>query len=91
MQPSGLAVIEVSKKKGTWDTAYDSQKNTTMPDDLQMELDKNPEAAAFFSTLNSVNRYAIIYRLQTARTPELRTKKLAQIIEMLNRKEKIHN
>ncbi len=91
MRPAGLAVIEVSKKKGTWDTAYDSQKNTTMPDDLQSELDKNPEAAEFFSTLNSVNRYAIIYRLQTARTPELRAKKLALLIEMLNRKEKIHN
>ena len=91
MQPSGMAAIEVSKKKGTWDTAYDSQKNTTMPDDLQSELDKNPEAAEFFSTLNSVNRYAIIYRLQTARTTELRAKKLALLIEMLNRKEKIHN
>ena len=91
MRPAGLAVIEVSKKKGTWDTAYDSQKNTTMPDDLQSELDKNPEAAEFFSTLNSVNRYAIIYRLQTSRTSEIRAKKLAQLIEMLNRKEKIHN
>lgn len=91
MRPAGLAIIEVSKKKGTWDTAYDSQKNTTMPDDLQMELDKSPEAAEFFFTLNSVNRYAIIYRLQTARTAELRAKKLALLIEMLNRKEKIHN
>ena len=91
MKPSGMAVIEISKKKGTWDTAYDSQKNTTVPDDLQAELDKNPEAAEFFSSLKSVNRYAIIYRLQTARTPELRAKKLADYIEMLNRKEKIYN
>ena len=91
MQPSGLAVIEISKKKGTWDTAYDSQKNTTVPDDLQAELEKNPEVAAFFATLNSVNRYAIIYRLQTSRTPSLRATKLAGFIEMLNKKEKIHN
>lgn len=91
MKPSGMATIEISKKKGTWDTAYDSQKNTTVPDDLQAELDKNPEAAAFFTSLNSVNRYAIIYRLQTARTPELRAKKLAGFIEMLNKKEKMHN
>ena len=91
MQPSGLAVIEISKMKGTWDTAYDSQKNTTVPDDLQAELDKNSEAAAFFTTLTSVNRYAIIYRLQTSRTPALRATKLAGFIEMLNKKEKIHN
>lgn len=91
MKPSGLATIEIAKKKGTWDTAYDSQKNTIMPDDLKAELDKNPEAAAFYNTLNSVNRYAIIYRLQTSLNPEIRFKKLAQFIEMLNRKEKIHN
>lgn len=91
MKPSGMAVIEVSKKKGTWENAYESQKNTKIPDDLQAELDKNPEAAEFFSSLKSVNRYAIIYRLQTARTPELRAKKLAEFVEMLNKKEKIYN
>lgn len=91
MKPSGMAVIEVSKKKGTWDTAYDSQSNTKVPDDLQAELDKNPEAAEFFGSLKSVNRYAIIYRLQTARTPELRAKKLAEFVEMITRKEKIYN
>ena len=90
MKPSGLAVIEISKKKGTWDNAYESQKNTKIPDDLQAELDKIPEIAEFFSSLKSVNRYAIIYRLQTARTPELRAKKLAQFVEMLNKKETIY-
>lgn len=91
MRPSGMEIIEISKKKGTWDTAYDSQKNTKMPDDLQAELGKNPEAAEFFNSLNSVNRYAIIYRLQTARTPEIRANKLAGFIDMLNQKKKIHN
>ena len=89
MKPSGLDVIEISKKKRTCDTAFESQRNTKIPDDLQAELDKNPEAAEFFSSLKSVNRYAIIYRLQTARTPELRAKKLAQFVEMLIKKEKI--
>ena len=91
MRPSGMAVIEISKKKGTWDTAYDSQKNTVVPDDLQAELNKNPETAEFFNSLNSVNRYAIIYRLQTARTPEIRADRLAGFIEMLNLRKKIHN
>jgi uncharacterized protein YdeI (YjbR/CyaY-like superfamily) len=91
MRPSGMAAIELAKQKGIWDTAYDSQKNATIPVDLQNELDKNPEAAAFFNSLNSVNRYAIIYRLRVSRNPEIRTKKLAGFIEMLNKNEKIHN
>jgi len=91
MRLSGMAAIELAKQKGIWDAAYDSQKNATIPVDLQNELDKNPEAAEFFNSLISVNRYAIIYRLQVSRNPEIRTKKLAVFIEMLNKKEKIHN
>jgi len=91
MRPSGMAAIEIAKQKGIWDTAYDSQKNATIPEDLQNELDKNLEAAEFFNSLNSVNKYAIIYRLQVSRNPEIRTKKLIQFVEMLKRKEKIHN
>ncbi len=91
MRPSGFAAIELAKQKGIWQTAYESQKNITVPEDFQAELNKNPKAADFFSTLEGVNRYAILYRLQTARTPELRTKKLKQFIEMLLQKEKIHN
>ena len=81
----------MAKQKGTWQTAYDSQKNITVPEDLQAELDKNPEAADFFNSLESVNRYAILFRLQTTRTPELRVKKLKQFIEMLKQKKKFHN
>lgn len=91
MRQSGFAAIEMAKQKGTWQTAYDSQKNITVPDDFQTELDKNPEAAEFFKTLESVNKYAILYRLQTARTPELRAKKIKQFLEMLKQKKKIHN
>ena len=91
MRPAGFASIEMAKQKGTWDTAYDSQKNITVPDDFQAELDKNPEAAEFFETLESINRYAILYRLQTARTRELRAKKIRQFMDMLRQKKKIHN
>lgn len=91
MRPSGLAAIEMAKQKGTWQTAYDSQKNMSVPEDFQAELDKNPEAAKFFESLESVNRYAILYRLQTARTPELRFRKIKQVIEMLKEKKKFHN
>ena len=91
MKPTGMAAVELAKKSGSWETAYDSQRNITVPDDLQAELDKNTEAAEFFDKLESVNRYAILYRLQIARTPEMRAKKLAKFLEMLIRKEKIHN
>ena len=91
MRPSGFASIEIAKQKGIWDTAYDSQKNITVPDDFQAELDKNPEAAEFFETLESINRYAILYRLQTARTRELRAKKIRQFMDMLKQKKKFHN
>jgi uncharacterized protein YdeI (YjbR/CyaY-like superfamily) len=91
MRPSGMAIIEVAKTRGTWDNAYDSQKTIEIPADLQAELDKNPQAAEFFRSLESVNRYAILYRLQTLRTNELRSRKLNQFMEMLVRKEKIHN
>jgi uncharacterized protein YdeI (YjbR/CyaY-like superfamily) len=91
MKPAGLASIEIAKQKGTWQTAYDSQKNITVPKDFQEQLDNNPQAKEFFKSLDGVNRYAILYRLQTARTPELRAKKLVQFLEMLLRKEKIHN
>ena len=91
MKPEGMAIIEIAKTRGTWANAYDSQKTMTVPSDLQAELDKNPKAAQFFKSLESVNRFAIIYRLQVSRNPEIRAKKLAKFIEMLNRKEKIHN
>ena len=61
-----------------------------MPEDLQAELDKRPKAKAFFGTLNSVNRYAILFRLQTAKKAETREKRLKQFVEMLEKGEKIY-
>ncbi len=91
MKPAGLATIEYAKKSGAWENAYSSQATIKIPEDLQKFLNDNKEAKEFFETLNSVNRYAILYRLQSARKPETREKKLKQFIEMLNKKEKIYN
>ncbi len=91
MKPAGLVSIENAKKSGAWDSAYESQSKIEIPEDLQKFLDENKEAKEFFETLNSVNRYAILYRLQSARKPETREKRLKQFIEMLNKKEKIYN
>jgi len=91
MQPAGLAVVELAKQDGRWEAAYDSQRAITIPDDLQAELNQNPKARAFFDTLDSSNRYAILFRLQTARKTETRAKRLRQFVEMLERGEKIHS
>jgi uncharacterized protein YdeI (YjbR/CyaY-like superfamily) len=90
MQPAGLRAIERAKENGQWEAAYDSQSTIALPEDFQAELDKNVKAKAFFATLNSVNRYAILFRLQTAKKPETRAKRLRQFMDMLEKKEKLH-
>jgi uncharacterized protein YdeI (YjbR/CyaY-like superfamily) len=90
MKPAGLAAIEQARSDGRWEQAYDSQSRATVPEDLQRELDKNPEAAKFFATLNSVNRYAVLYRIHEARKPETRARRIEKFIGMLERHEKVH-
>ncbi len=90
MKPAGLKAIERAKENGQWEAAYDSQSKITLPEDFQAELDKHTKAKAFFTTLNSANRYAILFRLQTARKPETRAKRLQQFIVMLEKHEKLH-
>jgi uncharacterized protein YdeI (YjbR/CyaY-like superfamily) len=91
MKPAGLLAVERAKEDGRWDAAYDSQRTATVPEDLQAELDRNPAAGAFFSTLDSANRYAILFRVQTARRPETRARRIAELVGMLERNEKIHS
>jgi uncharacterized protein YdeI (YjbR/CyaY-like superfamily) len=90
MRPAGLAEVERAKADGRWDAAYAGQRVATVPDDLQRELDARPAAKAFFDTLNSQNRYAILYRLQYAKKPETRARRLAKFVAMLEAGETIH-
>jgi len=90
MKPTGLKAIEAAKQDGRWAAAYSSQKNISVPDDFQAALDKNKKAKVFFVTLNSANRYAILFRIQMAKKAETRAKRIQQFIEMLERGEKIH-
>jgi uncharacterized protein YdeI (YjbR/CyaY-like superfamily) len=90
MRAPGLAEVERAKLDGRWDAAYDSAKTSTVPADFAKALAAKPRAAAFFETLNSANRYAILWRLQTAKRPETRAKRIEQFIAMLARGEKIH-
>ncbi len=90
MQPAGLVAVEQAKANGQWDAAYDAQSSASVPDDLQAALDESPDAQAFFATLNSRNRYAILHRIQTAKKPETRARRIAQYVEMLEKGEKLY-
>ena len=90
MQPAGQAQIDAAKADGRWAQAYDGAKTSTVPDDLQAALDANPEAREFFATVNASNRYAVLWRVQTAVKPETRAKRIAQLVEMLARGEVVH-
>ena len=90
MQASGQAQVEAAKNDGRWTAAYDSSIHATFPDDFLKALGKNKNAKAFFDSLNKANRYAIAYRLQTAKRPETRQRRMETILEMLRRGEAFH-
>jgi len=91
MQPPGLAEVERAKRDGRWDAAYDSPSRAAVPEDLAAALAVNPRAAAFFATLDGANRYAVLWRVQTAKKPETRAKRVEDFVAMLARHEKIHD
>jgi uncharacterized protein YdeI (YjbR/CyaY-like superfamily) len=90
MQPAGLAEVERAKADGRWDSAYDSPATAKVPDDLAKALAKSAKAKKFFDSLSSTNRYAILYRLQEAKKPETRMRRLAKFVDMLKKGETLH-
>jgi uncharacterized protein YdeI (YjbR/CyaY-like superfamily) len=90
MRGAGLSEVQRAKADGRWEAAYEGQRRSTVPDDLQRELDARPAAKAFFAALSSQNRYAIIYRLRDARKPDTRARRLAKFVAMLEAGETIH-
>lgn len=90
MRPAGQREIERAKADGRWERAYDPPSRAEVPDDFLRELRKNKRAAAFFATLNKRNTYPVVHRLQTARTPETRAKRIRAMIEMFERGEKFY-
>ena len=90
MQPAGLAEVERAQQDGRWQAAYDSASKATVAPDLQQALDANQRAKAFFATLDARNRYAVLFRVQTAKNPDTRARRIAQFVAMLSRHEKIH-
>jgi uncharacterized protein YdeI (YjbR/CyaY-like superfamily) len=90
MHSAGLAAIEAAKADGRWDRAYDSPGTATVPEDFQAALAKSPKAKAFFEALKGANRYAILYRIQTAIKPETRARRIADFVAMLQRRETLY-
>jgi uncharacterized protein YdeI (YjbR/CyaY-like superfamily) len=90
MTPAGLEEIERAKKNGCWDSAYASPSSATMTPELEAALKKSPRAKAFFETLSRANRYAILWRVQTAKKAETKAKRVRSFIEMLEKGEAIH-
>ena len=90
MRPTGLREVEAAKADGRWDAAYDGQSTATVPDDLRQALDADPDAAAFFATLDRGNRYAILYRVQEAKKPETRAARMAKFVAMLHDHQTVH-
>jgi uncharacterized protein YdeI (YjbR/CyaY-like superfamily) len=89
MRPAGLAEVERAKADGRWDAAYDSPATAAVPDDLAAAL----EAAGLtdaFAALDSRNRYSILHRVQTAKKPETRARRIAKFVDMLAAGEKLY-
>jgi uncharacterized protein YdeI (YjbR/CyaY-like superfamily) len=90
MQAPGLAQVEAAKADGRWARAYDGARTSVVPEDLLAALDAQPQAKAFFATVNASNRYAVLWRIQTAVKPETRARRIAQLVAMLARGETVH-
>ncbi len=90
MKPSGLAEVDKAKADGRWDKAYDSPSEMAIPDYFIKELSKNKKRKDFFESLNKANKYSIAWRLQTAKKPETREKRMKAILEMLSKGQKFH-
>ncbi|CAN5853520.1 YdeI family protein [soil metagenome] len=90
MRPSGLGAVELARQDGRWDAAYDPASTATVPEDFQAALDASPAAGAAFAALDGQNRYAMLFRIQTARKPQTRAARITKFVGMLERGEKLY-
>ena len=90
MHAAGLAEVERARADGRWDAAYGGMRGSEVPADLAAALRADPRAQAMFETLSSQNRYSVLYRIETAKRPDTRSRRIAQFVEMLARGETLH-
>ena len=87
---SGRPAAGRAKADGRWAAAYEPPSTAAIPEDLERELAGDNRAREFFATLDSRNRYAILYRIQDAKKPETRARRIAKYVAMLSEGKKIH-
>jgi uncharacterized protein YdeI (YjbR/CyaY-like superfamily) len=90
MRPAGQAQVDAARADGRWAAAYAGQRSATVPDDLAAALAADPQAGAFFETLNGANRYAILYRVNEAKRPGTRAARVAKFVQMCHDHETVH-
>jgi len=90
MRPGGHAAINKARQNGLWEAAYDSHRTAVPPEDLKAALEQSPKAKVFFETLNSQNRYAILFRIQTAKKSETRKRRIEEFVAMLESHRKLY-
>ena len=90
MKPAGLREVERARADGRWDAAYEAQSEATVPEDLRLKLKKNEKALKTFAGLDSANRYAILYRIQDAKKPETRARRIEEYVAMLTEGKKLY-
>ena len=90
MNPAGVEEVERAKAQGRWQAAYQGQAKIDVPPDLAQALADDPKASTMFGNLSAQNRYAILYRVETAKRPETRAKRIAKFVTMLARGETIY-
>jgi uncharacterized protein YdeI (YjbR/CyaY-like superfamily) len=90
MHTAGLVEIERAKSDGRWQAAYHGSTSIEVPDDLAAALDAEPAAKAMFAILSASNRYAVLYRIQAAKRPDTRARRIEHFVAMLARGETIY-
>ena len=90
MKPGGMKEITEAKADGRWERAYSPSRSAELPEDFMEEVNRNPKAKEFLKSLNKANTYAMIFRIETAKSKEKRKEKIKQILEMLSKGEKFH-
>jgi uncharacterized protein YdeI (YjbR/CyaY-like superfamily) len=90
MRPAGLREVERAKADGRWHAAYEGQRRARVPPDLEAALAAEPAAREFFATLDAQNRYAVLYRIEEAKRPETRARRIAKYVAMLRDGRKLH-
>ena len=89
MHAAGIAEVDRAKTDGRWEVAY-AGSNIEVPAELTAALAANPKAKKMFDILNSQNRFAVLFRITTAKKAETRATRIERFVAMLARGETIY-